>query len=374
MGTVRRLAEEVGRGLNAALPRLRKTVVGKLALAVGAMIEVRTPNTAELANVLPLDTERQDMREQWLRRLLKNPLLVSSTLLEPWARHVLDEASRNGQTVVLSLDQTDLGDRFAVLMLGVVVGDRALPLAWMVEAGPANIGFAGQQAVLEQVRGWLPDGVAVLLLADRFYPSTALFEWLHRQGWQYRLRLKGNLSVDPGFGDIVTTGDLARGFTERYLPDVRLFVSEVPTNLGILHEAGHKDPWIIAMNCPPTKATVRDYGSRWGIEPTFSDFKSRGFQLEATQLQAPDRLDRLLLIMALAMHWCVRAGQEEAHHHPTPLEKKAQEQTDPHHWTFKKLGRSMLSWFKRGLRLLRRRLQTQQPLPSFYHACTVMRN
>ena len=374
MGTVRRLAEEVGRGLKAAMPRLRKTVVRKLALAVGAMIEVRTPNTAELANVLPLDTERQDMREQWLRRLLKNPLLVSSTLLEPWARHALDEASRNGQTVVLSLDQTDLGDRFAVLMLGVVVGDRALPLAWTVEAGPANIGFAGQQAVLEQVRAWLPDGVAVLLLADRFYPSAALFEWLHRQGWQYRLRLKGNLSVDPGFGDIVTTGDLARGFTERYLPDVRLFASEVPTNLGILHEAGHQDPWIIAMNCLPTKAAVRDYGSRWGIEPTFSDFKSRGFQLEATQLQAPDRLDRLLLIMALAMHWCVRAGQEEARHHPTPLEKKAQEQTDPHHWTFKKLGRSMLSWFKRGLRLLRRRLQTQQPLPSFYHACTVMRN
>ena len=322
MGTVRRLAEEVGRGLKAALPRLRKTVVRKLALAVGAMIEVRTPNTAELANVLPLDTERQDMREQWLRRLLKNPLLVSSTLLEPWARHALDEASRNGQTVVLSLDQTDLGDRFAVLMLGVVVGDRALPLAWTVEAGPANIGFAGQQAVLERVRGWLPDGVAVLLLADRFYPSTALFAWLHRQGWQYRLRLKGTLSVDPGFGDIVTTGDLARGFTERYLPDVRLFASEVPTNLGILHEAGHQDPWIIAMNCLPTKAAVRDYGSRWGIEPTFSDFKSRGFQLEATQLQAPDRLDRLLLIMALAMHWCVRAGQEEARHHPTPLEKK----------------------------------------------------
>jgi DDE family transposase len=374
MGTVRRLAEEVGRGLKAALPRLRKTVVGQLALAVGAMIEVRTPNTAELANVLPLDTERQDMREQWLRRLLKNPLLVSSTLLEPWARHALDEASRNGQTVVLSLDQTDLGDRFAVLLLGVVVGDRALPLAWTVEAGPANIGFAGQQAVLEPVRGWLPDGAAVLLLADRCYPSTALFEWLPRQGWQYRLRLKGNLSVDPGFGDLVTTGDLARGFTERYLPDVRRFASEVPTNLGLLHEAGHKDPWIIAMNCLPTKAAVRDYGSRWGIEPTFSDFKSRGFQLEATQLQAPDRLDRLLLIMALAMHWCVRAGPEEARHHPTPLEKKAQEQTDPHHWTFKKLGRSMLSGFKRGLRLLRRRLQTQQPLPSFYHACTVMRN
>lgn len=97
MGTVRRLAEEVGRGLNTALPKLRKTVVNKVALAVGAMIEARTPNTAELANVLPLEPERQDMREQWLRRLLKNPLLASPVLLEPWARQALAEASRHGQ-------------------------------------------------------------------------------------------------------------------------------------------------------------------------------------------------------------------------------------------------------------------------------------
>jgi len=122
MGTVRRLAEEVGRGLNIALPKLRKTVVRKVALAVGAMIEGRTPNTAELANVLPLETARQDMREQGLRRLLKNPLLASPVLLEPWARQALAEASRHGRTGVLSLDQTDLGDRFAVLMLGVVGG------------------------------------------------------------------------------------------------------------------------------------------------------------------------------------------------------------------------------------------------------------
>jgi hypothetical protein len=163
MGTVGRLAAEVGRGLNAALPKRRQTVVNKVALAVGAMIEVRTPNTTELANVLPLETARQDLREQWLRRLLKNPLLASPVLREPWARQALAEASRHGQTVVLSLDQTALGDRFAVLMLGRVLGDRALPLAWTVEGGRANIGFAGQQGVLDRVRGWLPDGVAVLL-------------------------------------------------------------------------------------------------------------------------------------------------------------------------------------------------------------------
>ncbi len=40
-GTVRRLAEEVGRVLRAGLPTLRKAVVDKVALAVGAMIEGR---------------------------------------------------------------------------------------------------------------------------------------------------------------------------------------------------------------------------------------------------------------------------------------------------------------------------------------------
>lgn len=322
MGTVRRLAEEVGRGLRAAHPTLRKTVLTKVALAVGAMLEARTPNTVELANVLPLVAERQDMGEQWPRRLLENPLLSSAELLKPWACQALGAACGNGRAAILSVDQTDLGDRFAVLRVSLGVGDRALPLTWIVEAGPANIGVDAQKRLLERVRSWLPAGAEVLLLADRFYPSVELFAWLHERDWHYRLRLKGSLNVDPGFGDIVTTGELAAGHAERYPPNVRLFDQGAPTRLGILREAGHPEPWMIAVNDPPNRATVRDYGSRWGIEPMFSDFKSRGFQLEDTQLHAPDRLDRLLVIMALAMCWCVRAGQEEIRDHPTPLEKK----------------------------------------------------
>jgi|APFre7841882724_1041349.scaffolds.fasta_scaffold72257_1 hypothetical protein len=375
MSTIRRLATEIEAGLRAAHPTLRKTVITKLALAVGAVLEAQTPNTAELANLLPLDTERQDMREQWLRRLLKNPLLSSAAVLEPWARQALAAACQHGETILLSMDQTDLGNRFAILMISLGVGHRALPLAWAVEAGPANLGFTTQQALLERVRAWLPAGAEVLLCADRFYPSVDLFQWLAAQpGWHYRLRLKGNLNVDPGFGEITTTGALAQGHSERYLSNVWLFNEGVPTNLAIWHEPGHPEPWIIAMNDPPNRATVQDYACRWGIEPMFSDFKSRGFQLEDTQLQAADRLDRLLLIMTLAMYWCVRVGQEETRDHPTPLEKKIQAQTDPDHWTFRKLARSALSWFTRGLRVLERRLQMELPLPPFYPICPVMRN
>ena len=329
MGTVKRLAKEVAGGLHEIHPELRKTVVSKLALAVGAMIEGRTSNTVELANLLALETERQDMREQWLRRLLKNPLLQAEEVMEPLARQELQEAARHGQVVQLSLDQTELGDRMAVLMVCVRVGDRSLPLAWIAEEGAANIGFAGQRIVLERVRAWLPAGVAVMLLADRFYPSNELFEWLHTYGWGYRLRLKGNLLADPGYGDETTTGELAQGVTERYLPGVQLFAAGVSTNLGIVHEPGHEEAWIIAMDCPPTRAAVLDYGARWAIEPTFSDFKSRGFNLEASHLEHAERLERLILIMALAMYWCVRVGRDDTLHRPTPLEKKCTPRPTP---------------------------------------------
>ena len=61
-----------------------------------------------------------------------------------------------------------------------------------------------------------------------------------------------------------------------------------------------------------------DYSARWAIEPMFSDFKGRGFDLEDSQLWHADRLERLVLVMSLAMHWCVR----DALRRPTPLEKK----------------------------------------------------
>jgi hypothetical protein len=75
MSTVKKLAEELTQGLKQALPHLNKPGVRKLSLAVGAMIEGQTPNTVELSDLLPLDPERQDLREQWLRRLLKSPAL-----------------------------------------------------------------------------------------------------------------------------------------------------------------------------------------------------------------------------------------------------------------------------------------------------------
>ena len=88
MSTVQKLAEEISKGLKESNSKLNKPVVRKLSLAVGAMIEARTPNTVELANLLPLEIERQDMREQWLRRLLSSPALNWTQVIAPFAKQL----------------------------------------------------------------------------------------------------------------------------------------------------------------------------------------------------------------------------------------------------------------------------------------------
>jgi hypothetical protein len=42
-----------------------------------------------------------------------------------------------------------LRDRFAIVMLSVRVGERALPVRWTVEAGAANVGFEAQRQLRE---------------------------------------------------------------------------------------------------------------------------------------------------------------------------------------------------------------------------------
>jgi len=40
---------------------------------------------------------------------------------------------------------------------------------------------------------------------------------------------------------------------------------------------------------------------RWGIEPIFSDFKSRGFSITKTQLKHEDRIEKLILVLTIAL-------------------------------------------------------------------------
>ena len=167
-----------------------------------------------------LGNAKRYMRYQWIVRLLGNPLVISDAIIEPFAREVLERAGADGAPLGLILDQSKVSDRHQVLMLALRWGERALPLAWRVEETEGAIGFETQKALLEVVVPWLPAPARVRLLGDRFYGTADLIGWCQQRGWDYRLRLKGNLVVVDGAGR-TTTGQCAKDRVY-YLEDVEL--------------------------------------------------------------------------------------------------------------------------------------------------------
>ncbi len=146
-----------------------------------------------------------------------------------------------------------------------------------------------------------------------FYGTPDLIALCRKGGWGYRLRLKGWLLVFDAAGGETTLADMtARG--ERVICGAALTHKRVLTNIAILHEYGHTGPWMITMDENPNEYKALDYGLRWGIEAMFSDFKTRGFDLEESQLRYPDRVARLILVMAITLYWAVSTGIPEFQH------------------------------------------------------------
>jgi hypothetical protein len=209
------------------------------------------------------------------------------------------------------MDQSHINDVNEVLMVSVRLRKRAVPVAWRVVSTQGGIGFDVQEDLLNSVRAWLPESVKIMLAADRFYGTAALIGWCIRAGWSYRIRLKGNLTLQHEGGEL-TTGEVVT-LLPQGITGAELYGSGVITNIGVLHEKGHPEPWIIAMDAKPSPHTVLDYGMRWGIETMFSDFKSRGFGLMQSQIKKPERLERLILIMSIALYWAVSCGAFAQH-------------------------------------------------------------
>jgi hypothetical protein len=320
MGGVETVAAAVRADLAARLPTQNKKQREGLALLVATALDVRSVNLMELAAAVPRAAERLDMRYQWISRLLGNACIDVEAVMAPYAREVLARACTGSRALVVIIDQSKVNDAHHMVMVSLRVGERALPLAWRVKKTHGAIGFREQRDALATVAALLPEGVRPTLMGDRFYGSPALIAWCRDHGWGWRLRCKQDLLVFDNGRETTLAACFARG--EHRLEDVALTGKRARTHVAMVHEDGHAEPWIIAMSDPPTTGRARDYGLRWGIEAMFSDFKTRGFNLEASHIERTDRLDRLVLVLALALYWAVSTGMWDALENRAPAEKK----------------------------------------------------
>lgn len=352
----RRLLHEWEGRLRALLPAARAQRVAVLAALSLGLLWAGSVSLVRVAAALPL-AARHASTERRLRRWLANGGVRPAALWAALLPGLLADLA--GREVVLVFDPSPYRDRCTLLVLGLVRGRRALPVAWRVvpqqEPWPAPLA-AVLAELFAAVAAALPAGARVTLLADRGLVGPGLVDACRAAGWDVVLRLRA------GAGE-AGKARLADGAERR--------LAELPTGPGqrwsgaaaVFKRAGWRagwvtvwwereapEPWVLFSTRPGGAARVREYRRRARAEATYQDLKGRGFGLDRSKLAAADRVDRLLLALALALWWAhdlgdraVRAGLRRRYDRP---------------------GRGRRSRLRIGLAWLADRLDRDRPPPA----------
>lgn len=246
-----------------------------LADLAASVLSCRSVNTSELAHILPRTVKSPEERYRYINRWLSNSLINPIQVMKGYIPEIIQALTVEDQVAILMLDQSKIGKGFECLMVSLRLGERAIPVAWKVKETGGEIGFEDQKPLLKAVYGMIPKGIKIMLAADRFYGTAALISLCQQFGWQYRIRLKGNLNLFHQEGWVMNAHE-AKKMNLKGIEDVRLGEKGPLINVGILHEPGHTEAWYIAMDAKPSMGRTLDYGLRWGIESLFSDLKTRG--------------------------------------------------------------------------------------------------
>lgn len=323
---------------NVAWNRARINFAAKFLVA---LIQVRSVNLAEVASVFAggaLPGSHYKRIQRFLRSFELPYASVAAFALKllgvprPWA---------------LTLDRTDwyLGQTpLNILVLGVCHQGTAFPLLWAVLPKKGCSNTAERCALLDEFGHLFGFASVAYLCADREFIGKDWFRYLRRKGIACRIRVRANTKVANARGRAVSARQLFRhcrvGQAEA-LRGARLLWGERWHVTGMRLPRGE---YVIVVSERETATALEEYARRWEVETLFGCLKTRGFCLEATHVTEPERLKKLLALVALAFCWAHVTGEWLSAQRPLPV---------------KQHGRKAVSIFRHGLNHLRRILCNQ---------------
>ena len=337
-----------------------KQLVNLIWVVVG-VINAGSIALSEIANSIPGGAAAES-RVTRIRRWLNNDHVDVWELYRPLLEQVLSGWYRAKIRVVID-GTLVFGDRLQIYRVSLLHGCRAVPLGWIVTRGTGLIEAKRMKKLFKRVATFLkPYAKHVTLLADRGFRDHDWAQLCLSVGWRYRIRVTKNTTVTLPNGRVCRIDQLGvQPGTIQCFQNVRLTLTgQFLTNLAVTWSVGdakHPSELVAVITHQlASPKTLRQYALRMQIEQSFRDDKSAGFDLAHTRLHHTERLERLLLAVAIATLWCHELGE-----HVLDQGDSCRRQVDP--------GPSReLSLFQLGLRWLKRCLFVMIDLLPYFHA------
>ena len=299
---------------------LRKSRLESFCVLVVGVLLSRTVNLSHLACMFPTAAEVASNYRR-LQRFFEQVILDGHQL----ARVMVRIAGLGAGPWLLALDRTcwTLGRHDVnVLMLAVIRNGIAIPVMWDVLDRPGNSTTAQRSALLSRFCAVFGESAIAGLIADREFIGTAWMTSLAERDIPFILRIKDTFHVRLVDGRQCQVRSLFRKIRvggRRYIrEDCRLGSRDSslgpPLKLAATRLASG-DLLVVATNTDP-KIALAQYRRRWEIETLFAATKTRGFNLEDTHLVHPDRIGKLLAVLAVAFAFAHATGEWQAKHRP----------------------------------------------------------
>jgi hypothetical protein len=215
----------------------------------------------------------------------------------------------------VTVDWTDIGP-YKVLAASVPLGGRSVPILFAAyrKWNLRRSQNAFEEGFFKLLAALVPPAVQAVIVADRGFARADLFHTLRALGLSWVIRLPLNVCFE-GETYCGRLDDLpVRPRTHKDLGFGR-YRKNRPVRMRVVFwwKQHQKDPWLLGTDLQWSwRKVCAAYGLRMQIEELFRDHKGlrHGWGLRAVSLSAPERLERLLLVLALAYLLLVLMGLE----------------------------------------------------------------
>lgn len=250
-------------------------------------------------------TAKSRIQRTW--RFTSNRGVVVSDAMRGVVQRLLKR--RRKKPLLVAFDWTDIRG-FCTLMAAAVIKGRAVPLLWStypkwkLYKSQNNL----EEGLLRLLRTMIPEEVTVILLADRGFGRTEWARTCQELGFRYVIRIQPDVWIES----VEFRGKLldypVKKEMCRLLRDVAFRKKDpVQQHVVVRWKPGlskkRDEPWFLMTDLNHSPLALSElYSQRMTIEELFRDNKNRrnGWALRNTKITKADRIDRLLLILALA--------------------------------------------------------------------------
>jgi hypothetical protein len=284
---------------------LRLSQVKTLSVLVSAALCVQRISLANIGRQM-LGTAKHQIKRCW--RFCANERIETADAMRPIVAKLLKKRKKK---LLIAVDWVDIKG-FQTLMASVVLKGRSTPIAWASTTNHVYDGHrsrnAFEESLLLVLRDMIPRKIKVVILADRGFGRTALATFCQQQGFGYIIRIQPKVTVRlKGFFGKLLDYPVKKGIA-KVLRRVSYRSDGAVTQSVVVHwkrnlSRKRDECWFLMTD--QTGAAIqlcRVYGMRMTIEQLFRDDKNKrnGWSLRDNRITKPDRLDRLLLILAIA--------------------------------------------------------------------------